>query len=417
MCKMKLRRCTKSPSLELTSKEEATVPPKPKPAYKNADRATYFRDEITGEKYYKCPYCPKRLKGHLTIHLRTHTGRKPWNCSKCSKKFSQKCNLQTHMKAVHSTDKIFKCELCPKSFGYKKNLERHVSGHLLEKPYKCSFCPRRFSSVDYLCKHKRVHTGESPYSCVFCPEVKFAQYFEMMRHLRRDIRERSFMCQYCDEAFMTGENLRSHIRYTHFKITYQQQMDPVTCLFCEKIFLNKVRLFVHMRQMHLHELPQRRYKMKTPTPDRWECEENNCGRVYKTRRALRRHWNWCHRPVEEWPHYCVFCGRRFLEFSFLREHITKHTRERPEECEQCSETFRYKWEKRKHIRKVHPKKVRKDKVIIKKHVNCNCFDCKVCGKKCKSTRRLKKHFLRRHTGNEVVRLERINVNVIRGQKI
>lgn len=397
---MKIRRKKRSKNPSNTPQPEPPVPPKPKPAYKNADRATYFRDEITGEKYYKCPHCPKRLKGHLTIHLRTHTGRKPWNCSKCSKKFSQKCNLQTHIQAVHSTDKIFKCELCSKAFGYKKNLERHISGHLLEKPYKCSFCPRRFSSVDYLCKHKRVHTGETPYFCVFCPEL-FAQYFDMMRHLRRHIRERSFLCQFCDESFMSGDQLRRHIRCTHLKISYKKQLDPMTCLFCEKILLNKSRLYFHLRLVHLHELRRPSYKV---TQEIFKCEGDNCGRVYKTRRAYKRHWNRCHLSKKEWPFYCVFCGRRYLEFSYLRNHTARHTKERPEECKKCLKTFHCKLSKKQHIRKFHPAKIKRKKNY------CSCFKCKVCGKQCKSTRRLNNHFLRRHTGNESITLERINLN-------
>lgn len=58
----------------------------------------------TGEKPYKCVYCDYicTRKEHLYTHTRIHTGEKPYKCNFCDFKSTQSSNINSHMKVKHA---------------------------------------------------------------------------------------------------------------------------------------------------------------------------------------------------------------------------------------------------------------------------------------------------------------------------
>ena len=62
----------------------------------------------------------------------------------------------------------FKCRVCSYEAGYASALKIHIRTHSGEKPYKCTFCSHSATTSGNLKTHLRKHTGETPYACPHC---------------------------------------------------------------------------------------------------------------------------------------------------------------------------------------------------------------------------------------------------------
>ncbi|KAM9840149.1 uncharacterized protein gzf1 [Aulostomus maculatus] len=164
----------------------------------------------TGAKPFECTDCGARFTQNsaLKMHRRTHTGEKPFACDECEARFTQKHMLAYH-KRSHTGERPFMCESCGKSFASKEYLRHHSNIHTGSKPYKCEECGRSFAQRNSLHQHLKIHTGERPYSCKDC-DKQFTQLNALQRHQRIHTGEKPYMCGLCSRTFTDQSTLRRH---------------------------------------------------------------------------------------------------------------------------------------------------------------------------------------------------------------
>ncbi|KAG8226353.1 hypothetical protein J437_LFUL010492 [Ladona fulva] len=173
---------------------------------------TGAREDVNVE----CPVCSAvYLKSSLHIHMRVHSGERPFSCGICGKGFATKWNLQLH-RWVHASphSKPFKCATCKAAYHRRVDYVAHIRSHRKVRPYVCNTCGRRFMRKYNCVRHSREHETGKKFECSICHK-RFHRRYYLKEHLRIHTGLRPYVCHVCGKASGTKSNMNKHVRIHH----------------------------------------------------------------------------------------------------------------------------------------------------------------------------------------------------------
>ncbi len=218
-----------------------------------------------------------------------------------------------------------------------------------ETSYTCEVCQQIFLTGSELQSHMETHSQKKPFTCRFC-QKKFISHQEKLKHIRQV--HPCKKCEICNETFSTSFELKSHTE------SHSVQKSCYKCDVCQHVFSAGSDLRSHMKS-HLrkkqyicrfcHRAFTSQHEKVRHTKEIHYVEKCDiCNLTFSKSSALRTHVKAVHLLT------CKVCKQNTSTASALQSHMETHSQQKSYTCQFCPTKFKSEVEKLRHMGKCHP---------------------------------------------------------------